>query len=1007
MAPRENTQDGAGQRVAASRKEEALWLLERLVPGSNVNNVPGATVRVDGRLDQELLHASVTALLRRHPVLRTVFHAEGTRLFKEVLPAGRAVLPLESRELDDAGLDEALREFVVRAFPLDGSPLVRLGCFRTGTADVLCLAVHHLVFDNTSSTVFLEELAAVYDLAAAGQDLASAPVEEVPTWQEHVPDGSSLDFWRERLEGFDPDSGELWLGDRPAGSGTLAGASVVHTLSPEASAVLREARRSLRAPDAVVMLAAYYLLLARHGAGPDFAVGLPVNIRAQQVSRTIGYHVNILPLRTRVDLELSFRDFVRQVRDLFMEAVAHADAPVDVLLPQAPRIEATWRSALFRHVFNFLPGRGTHAYRIGGMDGRLEIVETGSSKFDVEFLVVPLDDGYQVKAIHSTDVHTTAEMEALLRRYDALLTDLGAAPDLPMNEVPAWSAADRAAVAAAHRPAPALPQGGPVAALAGWAARTPDAVAVQEPYRSTSYRTLWQAALTTRELLAEHGVGAGDVVGVCAGAGPELIAAAVGVWLAGAAHTVLKPDVTLAELSRAQVKAVIGAQHGELAGGLPLVQLHDAADAGHRPAHPEPSHDACVLADGHAVGARLTHHELALQLAHFAGALGAGNGPLDAIAHSAMTGAGILPEVWLPLTTGGRVVLAPDDDALSGALEAVPGALLSASAAEWWQLLDRVEGRLQDRPVLVGPDQLGAPLAERLLAAGARLHTARAGAGGWWAGAAVTAGGDPSRVRPLAGLRAAVTAPDGTELPVGVRGEVRVRPDGADADSARPTGLVGRWTADGTLEILGSASRRLRRRGGPVQPEQVEALLTRHAGVSAAAVVRVDPAAELDGPELDGPALVAVVQRAAGLRQDDPRLVRELEDSVAAHLPRPAVPDRITVVAALPVTGGLLDQAALAELADQALAGPGAAAEAHEDHLPLLIALWRELIGRDDLDADANFFSSGGHSLLAAQLVQRVEEHAGITLRLADAFEHPTPAKLAERLAAAARAAFA
>lgn len=1004
MGPRENTQDASrhpGDLVAATRKEEALWLLERLVPGSNVNNVPGATVRVNGRLDQDLLHASVTALLRRHPVMRTVFHAEGTRLLKEVLPASRALPPLESRQVPDDALDSVLREFVTRGFPLDGSPLIRLGCFSTGTADVLCLAVHHLVFDNTSSTVFLEELAAVYDLAAAGQDLGSAPVEEVPTWQEPVLDGKSLDFWRERLEGFDPNSGELWLGRRPAGSGTLAGASVVHSLSPEACAVLREARRGLRAPDSVVMLATYYLLLARHGAGPDFAVGLPVNIRAQQVSRTIGYHVNILPLRTSVDLGLSFRDFVRQIRDLFMEAIAHAGAPVDVLLPQAPRIEATWRSSLFRHVFNFLPGRGTHAYRIGGMDGHLEIVETGSSKFDLEFLVVPLGNGYEVKAIHSTDVHTTAEVESLLRRYDALLAGLGADPDLPMDRVPAWSDADRAAVAAAHDPGQPFPAEGLLPALAARVAAVPDAVAVQEPDRTTSYRTLWQAALTTREMLNAHGVGAEDIVGLCAGPGPELIAAAIGVWLAGAAYTVLDTDAPLAELSPAQIKAVIGPKHGEPAGGLPLVELRDASDADHRPARPEPSHGACVLSDGHAVGSRVTHHELALQLAHFVDALGAGDGPVDAVCRSPLSAAGSLPEVWLPLATGGRVVLAADEDALAGVLKAVPCALLVAGAAEWWRLLERVEGRLQNRPVVVGPDRLTVPLAERLLAAGARVHTACADAGGWWAGATVTGpNADPARVRPLAGVRAAVTAPDGAELPVGVRGEIRVGPSGAG--SARPTGLVGRWTADGTLEVLGAAARRLRRRGGLVQPEEVEALLTRHDGVSAAAVVQVEQPGDTDGP-----ALVAVVQRAAGLHQDDPRLVRELEESAAAHLPRPAVPDRVTVVAALPLTGGVLDDYALAALAGQALTGSAdGTGDGHgEGHLPLLIALWRELIGRDDLDADANFFTSGGHSLLAAQLVQRVEEQTGIKLRLADAFEHPTPAQLAERLAAADRAA--
>ena len=981
MDPRENTPDGARRTVPATRKEEALWLLERLVPGSNVNNVPGATVRVEGRLDQDLLLASVRALLRRHPVMRTVFHAEGTRLAKEVLPAGEARLPLEARQVAEAELDAVLREFVVRPFALDGSPLVRLGCFSTGGADVLCLAVHHLVFDNASSIVFLEELAAVYDLAAAGQDLESAPVEEVAAWEEHVPDASSLDWWRAHLDGLDPDSGELWLGSRPAGSGTLAGANVLHELSPQAAAVLKAARRALKAPDAVVMLAASYVLLARHGAGPDFAVGLPVNIRSQAASRTIGYHVNILPLRARVDQALSFREFTLQVRDLFMDAVARADAPVDVLLPQAPRIGATWRSALFRHVFNFLPGRGTDAYRIGGMDGRLEIVETGSSKFDIEFLVVPLGEGYQVKAIYSTDVHTAAEVEALLSRYDALLAALGADPDLPVGEVAAWPEADLSAVAAAHSPAPRSP--GLVAAVARHAAAAPDAVAVREPHRSTGYGQLWQAAETVRAQLAAQGVGAEDVVGLRGPAGAELVAAALGVWLAGAAWTGVAPDATAEELAQAGVKAVLGAAPGD----LPLADPHAAPYAGQATAGPEAERAAVVVNGGTADGARLTHWELGAQLGALAGVLG--GGPLDAVWRAPLGGTAGLAEVWLPLATGGRVVTAAGDDALPEALEGAPGALLRVSGAEAWALLDRVEARLEGRTVLVGPDALPQPAARRLRAAGARVHAARADRGGWWAAAPVAGGAVPA-LRPLPGVRAAVTAPDGAQLPVGVRGVVHA--------CGRDTGVAGRWTADGALDLLGAADRRLRRRGGRVQPEEVEALLAVHPGVSAAAVVPVGAA---DG---DGPELVAVVARAGGLRQDDAKLLRELAETAAARLPGAALPDRYAVVPALPLTAdGLLDLGAAAALAGRADGGADAGGAA-AGYLPGLVALWRELIGRDDLGEDANFFSSGGHSLLAAQLVQRVEERTGVKLKLADAFEHPTPGQLAARLAAVAAA---
>lgn len=69
---------------AATPKESALWLLDRLLPDAGVNNVPLA-VRVDGRLDTAALQAAVDALVRRHEVLRTVYLDRQAGLVREVL----------------------------------------------------------------------------------------------------------------------------------------------------------------------------------------------------------------------------------------------------------------------------------------------------------------------------------------------------------------------------------------------------------------------------------------------------------------------------------------------------------------------------------------------------------------------------------------------------------------------------------------------------------------------------------------------------------------------------------------------------------------------------------------------------------------------------------------------------------------------------------------------------------------------------------------------------------
>ena len=99
-----------------------------------------------------------------------------------------------------------------------------------------------------------------------------------------------------------------------------------------------------------------------------------------------------------------------------------------------------------------------------------------------------------------------------------------------------------------------------------------------------------------------------------------------------------------------------------------------------------------------------------------------------------------------------------------------------------------------------------------------------------------------------------------------------------------------------------------------------------------------------------------------------------------------------------------VDRAAVAVLATAA--GPPAevlAETAPDATTDTVMAMYRHLLKRDDVTEDTNFFASGGHSLLAAQLVQRIQKQTGVRLKLSAAFAHPTPAALAELITGSTR----
>lgn len=428
---------------AATPKESALWLLDRLLPEAGVNNVPLA-VRVDGRLDVAALQAAVDGLVRRHEVLRTVYLDRQAGLVREVLGEDTSGPRVEVHDTVAGVPEKALREFAATPIRCDGRLMLRAAVFRGPDADTLAVVVHHLVFDAASVPVLIAELAAAYDARATGRDLPDELRTPVAALRDPAPREESLAYWRTALDGFDPAGLDLDCARPAPARATLVGDTVLHVLDDETRDLVRGLQRTQRAPEAVILFTAFCLLLAAHGAGPDLVVGSPVNIRPPEARSAIGYHVNTLPLRLTVDPGRGFRDLVKEARTAFFGALAHSDTPVDAIAHETAREPVSWRDTLFQHMFNYVPVESAGALTLGGAPARALHVETGFSKFDLELFVQSGADHIGLRILYCSEVLDRADAQALAHRYAALLHTVAADPDRPVGELDVWSAEDRA-----------------------------------------------------------------------------------------------------------------------------------------------------------------------------------------------------------------------------------------------------------------------------------------------------------------------------------------------------------------------------------------------------------------------------------------------------------------------------------------------------------------------------------------------------------------------------------
>ena len=266
--------------------------------------------------------------------------------------------------------------------------------------------------------------------------------------------------------------------------------------------------------------------------------------------------------------------------------------------------------------------------------------------------------------------------------------------------------------------------------------------------------------------------------------------------------------------------------------------------------------------------------------------------------------------------------------------------------------------------------------------------------------------GRPPIGRPIANTRIYVLDEHRELVPLGVAGELylggrgvargyRARPDltaavfvadpfGNADERLYRTGDLVRYRSDGLLEFLGRLDHQVKIRGVRVEPAEIEAVLNRHPAIRESLVV---PTRSASG---DTQLAAYVVPGATGELSPT-----ELRRSLRPTLPEPMIPSVITMVAALPLSRhGKVDRRALATSPTTA-AEPRAPSTARTPMEMTVAAIWREMLGVDPVDLDADFFDIGGHSLLAVQVHRRLEEAAGRELAVTALLQHRTIRSLA------------
>ncbi|MGH3757856.1 amino acid adenylation domain-containing protein [Actinophytocola sp.] len=1013
--------------------QERLWFIDAAGGGATYN-VP-LLLRWTEPVDVPALATALAAVTERHDVLRTTYElCEGSPV-QVVRPPGPVPLEVRPARGDWAWVHEEALRVAREPFDLTTAPPVRCVVWQGGPAgDAMLLCAHHIAIDGWSSGPLFAELASAYAAGRAGRvpELDPLPVRytdfaarDRAAFTEPAV-AAHLDRRVGELLRVD---GDLALAGRravPDAGGGRPGEQHVFTLPAPVWNRVGQLAAEVRATPFVVLFAAFQAVLKRWTERDEFLVGMVAANRSDpEFERLVGFFVNTVPLLCAVPAGVSFRGLCGLARRESFAALTHQRLPYEKLLAAA---RARGAENLVTVAFG-LQNMPAPDYPVPPPWTAPRLLPTGTAKY--ELLVLFEEDSGELTGTVEVDTgRYPAELAArLAENVTVLLQAALAGPDRPVATLPVTArGAGSDAGSVLCGPERRHDVTTVVDAIAGRLASVdPDAPAVTASGETVTWRELdgWARAIASGLPRDAH------YVPVAAARGGGMTAAWLGVLRTGAAYVPLGVDIppSRAEHILREVGADVvlaDAEGVKLLAGLDVTprvirideSRHAPAPPG-PPVTPHPESPAVLLytsgTTGRPKGIMIPHRGLLNTVIWWAEEFGLSTADRVLCTWSTQFDVATF-DTFRCLVAGAQLVYADDVErrdphALVRLIRGPAGATVMSATPS---LL---------RTMLVADEGAPAGSTMRAITAAGEVVTqqiVRACLERWGVPtqnmygpaevSCATTGGfvdpddeHPTIGRPLPNYRCLVLGPEGEDLPEGVPGELYVAGVGVSIgylaqpgrtatayvpDPVEPgrrmyrTGDRVAVRPDGRLDYLGRFDHQVKILGNRIEPDEVRALLEEQPGVRSAAVV----------PEGEPERLVAYVV----LSEKDTLPTRdELVTPLLRWLPSPVLPARLYVVDEIPLnTNDKTDFRALRAMRSVPLpAGERTVAlTPGERHAAEIMTA---LLGVDEvLGPDASFFSIGGHSLGAIEIVREAERRHGVVLTLREFLTDPTVAGL-------------
>ncbi|QHS63363.1 non-ribosomal peptide synthetase [Chitinophaga agri] len=1020
-----------------SNAQRRLWVMHHQEGASLAYHIPIAYI-LDGNLHEESLAKAFGYLVARHEILRTVFELKKGEPRQRVLPADEvpAAFDVWDYRSDAAAAYEHAQQLARMPFDLGKGPLLRMGVFRLEQQQYLLLfCVHHIVSDGWSLQIMLSELQLAYNAYLNGLQpelpVLSLQYKDYACWQQQqlkktrMSDSST--YWTKQLAGIIPPL-ELPVDYPRSSKREYRGAQYSYCFDGSASLAFEALLQEEQCTLFMGLLALVNVLLYRYTGQSDVTVGSPVAGREHpDLENQVGFYVNTLALRNRINGSNNFASFLSDVRQVVMDGLQHQSYPFDLLTEELRVHHDASRSSLFDVMVSLLgPYRAeTELSSLSGLTIQSIPFEHGVSKFDLLFSFVRDEAGIRLELEYDTALYRESTVSRMAGHLGQLLTTILSSPDTALDEISYLSEEEtHELLYTLNDNTAGYPEDKTLVDLFECqASQTPDHVAVVFGDHSLTYKELNTRSNRLAGYLRSHyHPRPDDLIGILQSRTEQMIICILGILKSGAGYVPIDVDYPgdRIDYMKTDSNCLVVLDEGELNRFL----AEEATYPGDNPEQVNtPSDIAYVIytsgTTGQPKGTLITHGNVVQLLKPDRPIYDFQATDVWTMFHSYCFDFSVW-EMYGALLFGGRVVIVPgatarDPEAFITLLQEQGVTVLNQTPSAFYNLRKALDEAgyppLSLRYVIFGGEALSPaklsswykyyPSAALVNMYGITETTVHV------TFKAITEPDIESGIsnlgRPIPTLRCYVLDSQGQLLPFGVPGELYVGGAGVSrgylnrasltasrfiaspfvtGDRLYRTGDKVRLLENGDLVYYGRLDNQVKIRGYRIELGEIEAVLRRHEMIDDVVVLFNNNNGE------EGNLVVYLIAKEKLTSAD-------IRSFLGDKLPGYMMPGHFLQLEKFPLTpNGKLDRFALPNAVTAGFSIGGDYVAPRNDMERRMAVIWGAILENARVGIRDSFFELGGDSIKVLRLISELRKHAALEISIADVYKYETIEKL-------------